>query len=165
MKTYRGSRGIAPLILTSALDRDKMSTSRSGRFDHAKEPRYPFSRGLDGPRSTSRYTLLVLNISGSRARWHSRLKRRPLAARLLGLRVRIPTGQRCLSLVNVVCCTGWRLCDGPIPHPREFYIVCVCVCVRVRVCVNVCVCVCVHVCLYVCVCVCVSVCMCVCVCV
>lgn len=47
MKTYRGSRSIAPLILTSAVDEDELSTWRSGRFDHEKELRYPFSRRLD----------------------------------------------------------------------------------------------------------------------
>jgi hypothetical protein len=32
------------------------------------------------------------------------LRRRSLAARLLGLRVRIPPGHECPSLVSVVCC-------------------------------------------------------------
>ena len=32
MKAYKGSRGIAPLILTSVLDGGKRSTSRRGRL-------------------------------------------------------------------------------------------------------------------------------------
>jgi hypothetical protein len=49
MKTYSGSRGIAPL-LTSALDGRKWSTSRPGRFT---PPRYPLNRKLDWPHSQS----------------------------------------------------------------------------------------------------------------
>jgi len=46
---------------------------------------------------------------------------------MLELQVKIPSGHECLSLVNVVCCTGRRgLCDGPVPHPGEFYWVFMC---------------------------------------
>jgi hypothetical protein len=49
---------------------------------------------------------------------------------LAGISVSNPTGgMGVLPVVNVVCCTGRGLCDGPIPiqeiHPSE----CVCVCV------------------------------------
>ena len=85
------------------------------------------------------------------------------AARLLGLRVRIPTGDGCLSVVSVVCCrvevsaTGRSLIQS---SPTE----CVCVCVCVLVCVFVFLCVCVFVCLCMCVCVCFWVCVCLCLC-
>ena len=46
MTVYWG-RSITPLILN--LDAE-WSTSSSGRFIPGKEPRYPFNRGLDGPR-------------------------------------------------------------------------------------------------------------------
>jgi hypothetical protein len=36
-------------------------------------------------------------------------------------------GHGCLSLVNVVCCSGRGLCHGPIPPLQESYPVCVCV--------------------------------------
>ena len=38
------------------------------------------------------------------------------------------------SVVNVVCCVGRGLCDGPIPRPGESRRVCVCVCVCVIEC-------------------------------
>ena len=73
-----------------------------------------------------------------------------------------PAGVMLVCLVNVVCCTGIGLCDGPIPRPEKSYRA------RARACVYVCVCVCVCVCVW-CVCVCgvcvCGVCVCVCVCV
>ena len=51
----------------------------------------------------------------SRSRWPRGLRRGSAAARLLGLRVRIPPGHGCLSLVSVMCCqvdvsaSGWSL--------------------------------------------------------
>ena len=53
IKAYRGSRGIAPLILNSAPDRDEWSTSRTSRFNSGKEPRYPLNGRLGGPQSRS----------------------------------------------------------------------------------------------------------------
>ena len=53
--------------------------------------------------------------------WPRGLRRRPAAARLLGLRVRVPTGHECLSLASVVCCTGRGLCDELIIGPEESY--------------------------------------------
>jgi hypothetical protein len=32
-------------------------------------------------------------------------------------------------VMNVVCCAGRCLCDGPTPRPEETYRVCVCECV------------------------------------
>ena len=58
-----------------------------------------------------------------RFRWPRGLTRGSAAARLLGLRVRIPPGQGCLSLVIVGCCqvevsaSGWRLIER---DPIEF---------------------------------------------
>jgi len=43
----------------------------------------------------------------------------PLACRDCGFESR--RGHRSLSLVNVMCCTGRDLCDGPIPRPEESY--------------------------------------------
>ena len=40
----------------------------------------------------------------SRSQWPRGLRRGSAAPRLLGLRVRIPPGQGCQSLVSVVCC-------------------------------------------------------------
>ena len=45
-----------------------------------------------------------------------------MAARLLGLRVRIPPGHGCLSLVSVL--SGRGLSDGPITRLKESYLLC-----------------------------------------
>ena len=66
----------------------------------------------------------------------SGLRRRSVAARLLGLWVRIPSVA--WMFVSCKCCvlSGRGLCDGPIPRLEESYCarvcVCVCVCVRAR---------------------------------
>ena len=60
----------------------------------------------------------------SRSQWSCILRRVSAAACLLGLRVRIPQGHGCVSLVSVVCCTGTGLCEGPISRLEE-YRVCV----------------------------------------
>ena len=76
------------------------------------------------------------------------LRRRSMAARLLGLRVRIPPGA--WMSVCCECCvlSGRGLCDGLIYPSEDSYRVCVCVYVCVCVCVYVCVCVCVYVCVF-----------------
>jgi hypothetical protein len=48
-KAYRGSRGIAPLILDLELDGGEWSASRLGRFTAGQEPRYPLLRRLEAP--------------------------------------------------------------------------------------------------------------------
>jgi len=55
------------------------------------------------------------------------LRRRSAAARLLGLRIRIPP--RTWLLVFSKCCvfSGTGLCDGPIPLPEKSYRSCVCI--------------------------------------
>ena len=56
---------------------------------------------------TSKHTYCIcasyLFLAG-RSQWPSGLKRGSAADLLLGLRVRIPPGNECLSLVSVVCC-------------------------------------------------------------
>jgi hypothetical protein len=65
----------------------------------------------------------------SRSQWPSGLRRGSAAARLLGLRFRIPPGVGCLSVVSVEYLSGRGLCDGPITHPEESYrLWCVLVC-------------------------------------
>ena len=62
---------------------------------------------------------------------------RSVAARLLGLRVRI-LPEVCISVSCDYCVlSGRRLCDGLITRPKEFY------CARARASVCVCVCHCV----------------------
>ena len=59
--------------------------------------------------------------------------RRSAAARLVGLRVRIPPGSRILSLMSDVDCADRGLCEGPIPRSRETYPVwCVSTCATRR---------------------------------
>jgi len=48
MKTYGGSRGVAPLILN-------LDTFSHSRYTPGKEPRYLHNRRLDGPQSQSEY--------------------------------------------------------------------------------------------------------------
>jgi len=52
-------------------------------------------------------------LQEGRSRWPSGLKCGPAAAGLMGLRVQIPLGFGCLSLVSVVCC------HVTIPPPEE----------------------------------------------
>jgi len=47
-------------------------------------------------------------------------RRGSAAVRWLELRVRIPWGHECLSLVSVVCCQV-EVCDGPITRPEKSY--------------------------------------------
>ena len=54
------------------------------------------------------------------SQWASGLRRRPVAARLMGLQVRIRQWA-CLSVVSVVCCACRGLCIGLITRPEESY--------------------------------------------
>jgi len=60
----------------------------------------------------------------------ARSRRGSAVACLLGLRVRIPPGHGCLSLVNVVCCRVVSVmgCSLVLRSPTD----CVCVCARAR---------------------------------
>ena len=63
----------------------------------------------------------------SRPQWPRGLSGGSAGARLLELRVRIPSGgYECLSVVSVVCSTDRGPCDEPIPRPGVSY--------RVRMC-------------------------------
>jgi hypothetical protein len=54
-----GSRGIALVSLTSALDGDEWSTPRPGRFTPGKETRHPLYRRLGGPQGWSGRVLKI----------------------------------------------------------------------------------------------------------
>jgi hypothetical protein len=54
MKMYRESRGIALLILTSALYGIERSTAWLNHFTPEKETRYPLNAKLDGLKSLSK---------------------------------------------------------------------------------------------------------------
>ena len=70
-----------------------------------------------------------------------------MAAREVGLRVRIPLGGNGCLRVQIVGFAGSGAFVGPITRPEEFCSVCVCLCVCVwGVCVGACVWVCVCVC-------------------
>ena len=71
----------------------------------------------------------------SRSQWPCGLRRESEAARLQGLRVRIPPGAWMFVSCKCYVLPGRDLCDGPIPRPELSYR---CVCVCVRVCVYVC---------------------------
>ena len=53
IKVYRGIRGIAPPILTLALDGSECSTLRPGRIIPGTNPRYTLNKSLGGPQSRS----------------------------------------------------------------------------------------------------------------
>jgi hypothetical protein len=54
IKAYWGSGGIAPRIVTSAIDGGEWSASRPGRFiSQGKSPWYPLDRMVGGPQSRS----------------------------------------------------------------------------------------------------------------
>jgi len=61
------------------------------------------------------------------SQWPRGLRRRSVAVRLLGLRVRIPPGARMSVCCECCVLSGRVLCDEPVPHPEDFYIVYVCV--------------------------------------
>jgi hypothetical protein len=80
------------------------------------------------PRKASYY--LIRNKTLKPICWPRGLRRRPAAARLVGLRVRIPPGTWMMSVssVNVVCCEVEVSATGRSLVQRS-PIVCVCVCV------------------------------------
>ena len=64
-----------------------------------------------------------------RSQWPNGLRRGSTAARLLKLRVRIPSGAWMSLYCECCVLPGRRLCDGTIPHPEESYrLRCVIVC-------------------------------------
>ena len=75
---------------------------------------------------------LFPNILFYRSQWPRGLMFRSEARRLLDLWVRIPPGAW-ISVLNVVSCQVYVLCDGPILLPEKCYRVCVCVCVSLIV--------------------------------
>lgn len=48
MKAYRGSRGIAPLVFFSPIDKSEWLALRSGRFKPGKQTRYPLNGRVGG---------------------------------------------------------------------------------------------------------------------
>ena len=71
--------------------------------------------------------LILFKLVSCRSQWPSGLRRGSAAARLLGLRVRIPPGA--LIFVCCECLSGRGLCDGLISRPEESYrLCCVIVC-------------------------------------
>ena len=50
------------------------------------------------------FVIFTQYVSAHRSQWPRRLRCASAASHLLGLRVRIPPGHGCVSLVNVVCC-------------------------------------------------------------
>jgi len=75
---------------------------------------------------------IYIYIYMCRFQWPRGLRLRSAAARLLGLRVRIPREHGCPSLVYVVYYAGRSLCEGPIPRSEESYQVCVNECDQVH---------------------------------
>jgi hypothetical protein len=72
--------------------------------------------------------LYVIYCIRRRSQWPSSLMRGSAAARLLGLRVRIPP-RAWMFVVRVVCLSDRGLCDGLITRPEESYrLYCVIVC-------------------------------------
>jgi hypothetical protein len=69
-------------------------------------------------------TLFGIVTTGNGSRWPRGLMREFTAARLLGLRVRIPPNHGRLSFERCVLSIR-RLCDGPISRPEESYRMCV----------------------------------------
>jgi hypothetical protein len=66
----------------------------------------------------------------NRSQWPRGLRRSFAAARLLGLRVRIPLRAR-MFVAHAVCSVDSGICDKMLTHSEGFYRVCVCVCVFV----------------------------------
>jgi len=73
--------------------------------------------------SISLYFIYPFSMGPVRSQWSRRLRRGSAAARLLGLRVRIPPGA--LMSVCCECCvlSSRYLCDGPIARQEESYCV------------------------------------------
>ena len=82
--------------------------------------------GASCPRPGRRIYVVVYR-QASRSRWEHGLRRGSAAARLLGLRVRIPPEVWMSVSCECCVCSDRGLCDGTIPCPEDFY--------RVRVCV------------------------------
>ena len=86
--------------------------------------------GLSDKLVRASLALLLHQVISSISRWSHGLRRGSAAARLLGLRVRIPPG----SWMSVPCkryvLSGRSLCDGLIIRPWESYRVCMSECDR-----------------------------------
>ena len=67
------------------------------------------------------FDFITVTIFGGRSQWPRGLRRRSAAARLLGMRARIPL--RAWIIVCCECCvlSGRGLCDGLITRPEESY--------------------------------------------
>jgi hypothetical protein len=63
----------------------------------------------------------MILVHRRRSQWPRGLRHGSAASRLLGLRVRIPPGHGCLSVVSVGCLSGRGLCNGLITRPEESY--------------------------------------------
>jgi len=61
-KICRGSKGKAPLILTSIADAGEWSTSHPNHFTPGKNTKYALNRELGGPQSCSAYFGLEENL-------------------------------------------------------------------------------------------------------
>jgi len=60
-------------------------------------------------------------IKVHRSQWPCDLRRRSVATRLLGLRVRIPPGARMSVCCDCCVLSGRGLCGGPITRPEKTY--------------------------------------------
>jgi hypothetical protein len=77
-----------------------------------------FKHKLSHSATQNRRYVIVIDII-DRHQWPRGLKHGSVAARLLGLWVRIPPEARCPSLMRLRRVRG--LCDGPITRPEESY--------------------------------------------
>lgn len=66
-------------------------------------------------------TLCIVNMTLVFLWEYRTVAARPVAARLLGLRLRVPSGAWCVSIVCVVRCWGTGLCDKPISRQGKSY--------------------------------------------
>ena len=82
------------------------------------------------------YEIFPSKTEGDWYQWLHGLRRRSAAARLLGLRIRIPLVAWMSACCECCVLSGRRLRDGPITHPEESYRVCLCVSLSVIRCNN-----------------------------
>ena len=113
----RFGRGFGPVVWQITDDDDYEQNTVQFYSLHKKHTVRPFTLVV----KMMAYFIRIYNIKCSRSQWPCGLSRRSMAARLLGLWVRIPPGVWMSACCECCVLSGRGLCDGLITRPVESY--------------------------------------------